>query len=90
MKIIPTARSAIGVWRKIGMNKTLYVLYYFYEGIGDCYKRKGTFNTMEELLKYHKNNRNSQLFNYPDYGQDYVEKYILEEPYSKECIYHED
>jgi len=68
------------------MIKTLYRLYYWYGGFVDDHRREGTFESMEELLKSHKNKRNTPLYNYPDAGNDYVEEYtITVEP--KKCIY---
>lgn len=69
------------------MEKTLYRLYYFYGGIGDRHEEEGTFESLEALIKYHQKHRNTKLYNFPDFGQDYVEVFtIKEEP--KKCIYY--
>ena len=71
------------------MEKTLYRLYYFYGGIGDRHECEGTFESMESLLKHHKKRRDTPLYNYADFGKDYVEIFtIKEEP--KKCIYRPD
>ena len=68
------------------MPKTLYKLYYFYGGIGDRHECEGTFESMEGLLKHHKKRRNTPLYNYADFGKDYVEKFTVEEETEK-CLY---
>ena len=67
--------------------KKLYVLYYFYEGIGDTYKRQGIFDSLEKLIEYHQKHRNTLLYDYEDYGKDYVETYVLKEPSNNFIIY---
>lgn len=61
------------------MIKTVYRLYYWFGGFIDDHKLEGTFNSMEELIKSHKGRRNTPLDNFPDFGNDYVEKYMIEE-----------
>ena len=70
------------------MTKTLYRLYYWYGGFVDDHRREGTFESMEELLKSHKNKRNTPLYNYnvvDTYDPDVEEYTITVEP--NKCIY---
>lgn len=68
------------------VEKTLYRLYYFYGGIGDRHEEEGTFESLEALIKYHQKHRNTELYNFPDFGQDYVEVFTIKEE-EKKCIY---
>lgn len=66
----------------------VFKLYRWYGGFNDCHSPSGTFNTFEELLEHHKQNRpNTPLYNYPDMGNDYYEEFELIIPETKECVW---